>query len=294
MAKPSDSIAIQNVDMPLILPRTIDEVLVSNSHDLRLDTALIGLQSEEMETDTTTLTENLLIPVEDWKSGMEGSSRQNTISDNSGILTIIVVLFVAISLNFKECRKLFSHFIDELSSNKKRENAFDEHSNHETRLTILTVIQYIIYGGIILFGIATFRTFGELSNPVYSFSSMMKMIGLFFSYYLFQICSYSITGYTFAGKEGCMKWLRAFNASQSLAGAALIFPALMILFYPVVTESMFLIACVLYIIARFIFIVKGFSIFYNNIFSSVYFILYLCALEIIPVIYIYKLALLIV
>ncbi|MDE5596138.1 MAG: DUF4271 domain-containing protein, partial [Muribaculaceae bacterium] len=41
------------------------------------------------------------------------------------------------------------------------------------------------------------------------------------------------------------------------------------------------------------FIWKGFSIFYNNIFSLVYFILYLCALEIIPLIYVFQLALLI-
>lgn len=292
MPNSSNSIAIRDAASAMTPPITPDEAILNHGADFKLDTASIALLTENQNIDTITLTANILEPVADWKNGMEGSSRQNSISYNSGILTIIVLLFVAVSLNFKECRKLFKHFIDELSSNKKRENAFDEHSSHETRLTILTVIQYIVYGGIILYGIASYRMKGEIATSNNVFGEMMKMIGMFAAYYVFQICCYSVTGYTFAGKEGCMKWLRAFNASQSLAGAVLMIPALMILFYPAATETMFLIASVIYIIARLVFIIKGFSIFYNNIFSSVYFILYLCALEIIPVIYIYKFALL--
>ncbi|MCH5320108.1 MAG: DUF4271 domain-containing protein, partial [Paramuribaculum sp.] len=42
-------------------------------------------------------------------------------------------------------------------------------------------------------------------------------------------------------------------------------------------------AMVLYVLARIMFIVKGFRIFYTNSASIVYFILYLCSLEIVPV-----------
>ena len=40
---------------------------------------------------------------------------------------------------------------------------------------------------------------------------------------------------------------------------------------------------VLYIIARVIFICKGFIVFYDNFYSLLYFILYLCTLEIAPI-----------
>ena len=43
---------------------------------------------------------------------------------------------------------------------------------------------------------------------------------------------------------------------------------------------------------RMCYIYKGISFFYNNILSSFYFILYLCALEIIPVIVVGRAALL--
>lgn len=240
----------------------------------------------------TTAIESAVIEVPDsWTNGIEGAALQTSSSDNSGILTIIVVLFVTLSLNFKECKKLFARFAEELRSNKKRENAFDEHSNHESRLTVLTVVQYLVYGGIILAGIAVNRNF-EIVNSDYSFTTLIMAIAVFTGYYIFQICAYGVTGYTFGGKESSSRLLRAFNASQSLAGLGLIFPALMTLFYPQATFIMSIVGCGVYIIARMIFISKGFSIFYNNIFSLIYFILYLCALEIIPVIYVYKVAVL--
>ena len=226
-----------------------------------------------------------------WTSGMEGSSRQGSLTGNSGILTVIVVLFVMLSMNFKECRKLFSRFTEELRNDKKRENAFDERTGHETRLTFLTVIQFLIYAGIILCG-ATMIINHTDENYTGNFICITKFIGLVAIYYIFQLCAYSLTGYTFAGKEGSKKWIRALNATQSMAGVALMIPALMILFYPGSATAMITAAAIIYIIARLIFIYKGFSIFYKNIFSLVYFILYLCTLEIIPVIYVFKLALL--
>ena len=45
---------------------------------------------------------------------------------------------------------------------------------------------------------------------------------------------------------------------------------------------------VLYLVVRLIFICKGFRLFYDNLLSSVYFILYLCTLEIAPLILLYK------
>lgn len=228
---------------------------------------------------------------DNWTNGIDGTSMQMSPEGNSGILTVIVALFVIISLNFKECKKLFARFGDELLNNKKRENAFDEHSNHESRLTALTVIQFLVYGGILLTVMTTGQK-GMLSTGYFSFKFLITGIAILSAYYLFQISVYSIIGYTFTDKQNCLRWIRALNASQSLAGLGLIFPALMTLFYPATSTAMIYVAAAVYIIARSAFISKGFSIFYNNIFSLIYFILYLCTLEIIPIIYVYKLAVL--
>lgn len=239
------------------------------------------------------LTQTTVDIPDNWETGLEGSSKQNSIEENSGILTVIVLLFILILLNFKDCKKLFSRYIEELRNNKKRENAFDEHTNNESRLNILTIFQYIAYGGFLLYEIAE-HSVGQYANSAYNYINLLYITLLFAAYYIFQTVAYSVVGYTFTTKEDTSRWLRAFNASQALAGVFIIIPSLIILFYPSTFEVMSAIAIVSYFLCRLSFIIKGFSIFYDNIFSLIYFILYLCSLEIIPVIFMYKLALLIV
>jgi hypothetical protein len=93
-------------------------------------------------------------------------------------------------------------------------------------------------------------------------------------------------GYAFADNEGRKQWLRGFNASQAFLGFGLAIPALVTVFYPAAATIMLQIATIMYILARLVFIFKGFKIFYHKISSLVYFILYLCTLEVIPLIFI--------
>lgn len=228
-----------------------------------------------------------------WTIGLEGSTRQNKLNSNSGILTLIVLLFVAISLSFKDYRKLFSKFAEEMrSSHKSRGNAFDERSSHETRLMCLSILQYIVCGGIMLFALAARHS--GVSPDDYGFTTLAAEIGVFAAYYIFDITAYSVVGYTFAGIESMKVLLRRFNSSQSILGITIALPALIVIFYPLLSDAMIYTSVTLYVLARLLFIIKGFDIFFTNIFSLLYFILYLCALEIIPLIYVYHFALLLI
>lgn len=249
-------------------------------------------QQPSEAADTVILTETEPV-TPGWTIGLEGSTRQNKLNSNSGILTLIVLLFVAISLSFKDYRKLFSKFAEEMrSSRKSRGNAFDERSSHETRLMCLSILQYIVCGGIMLFALAARR--GGVSPDDYGFTTLVSEIGVFAAYYIFDIAAYSVVGYTFAGIENMKILLRRFNSSQSILGVTLALPALIVIFYPLLSDAMIYTSVTLYVLARLLFIIKGFDIFFTNIFSLLYFILYLCALEIIPLIYVYHFALLLI
>lgn len=78
------------------------------------------------------------------------------------------------------------------------------------------------------------------------------------------------------------------DASQTLLALALLLPALALLFNPGLTVIMLWISGSFYVIGRMIFIFKGFRIFYTNIFSLIYFISYLCTLEIAPIVFLYR------
>ncbi len=226
-----------------------------------------------------------------WLDGIEGASRQTGIGRDSGILTILVLLFVFLALNVRNSRHIFSHFFDELGSFKDRNNAFDEHTSNETRLTLLLIGQFIVCAGILLYVTATAES---RPDDIGIFTGVARTSGLMAAYYIFQLAAYNTVGYIFTSTERRSAWIAGFNASQSMLGIALIIPVLLAVFYPAADKAVIVIAASLYFIARLLFIVKGFRIFFINFSSLLYFILYLCALEIIPVLFVYKMALMIV
>lgn len=226
-----------------------------------------------------------------WLDGIEGASRQTGIGRDSGILTILVLLFVFLAFNVRNSRHMFSHFFDELGSFKDRNNAFDEHTSNETRLTLLLIGQFIVCAGILLYVTATVES---RPDDIGIFTGVARTSGLMAAYYIFQLAAYNTVGYIFTSSERRAAWIAGFNASQSILGLALIIPVLLAVFYPSADKAVIVIAATLYFIARLLFIVKGFRIFFINFSSLLYFILYLCALEIIPVLFVYKMALMIV
>lgn len=257
------------------------------------DSALYELYNlHAVETDTINFNSSQADVSDTWLHGMEGASRQGSLIGNSGILSIIVVIFLLLSVNFKECRKLLSRFTSQLFNFRKKGDGFDEHTAHETRLTLLMVIQFIVYSGIVLSG-ACLLIKTKNDGYIGDFTTVLKNIGILVAYYIFQLCAFGVVGYTFVSPDETRRFLRSLNASQSMCGIALMIPALLMLFYPQDLETLVLIGGIIYLLGRLVFISNGFSIFYRNIFSLVYFILYLCALEIIPLIYVFKLALLI-
>lgn len=219
-----------------------------------------------------------------YTNGLVGETRPTQPGQNSGVLTILVLTFLFVAFSFKHYSRLFKSSTQDLWSMRRRENAFDEHTSNETRTLIAMLFQLWVYEGILLFG--------KLSNSSISedkiFPTVASLIGLSAIFYLLQLLIYQIIGYVFSDKIGTSQLIKGFNASQVLLGITLLVPAFVSIFYPEHSGTMFNIAILLYFVARVIFICKGFRIFYHNFGSLLYFILYLCTLEIIPVILAYS------
>lgn len=223
-----------------------------------------------------------------WTLGLEPVPRPASAASSDGLMSIIVVLLITIALSFKQCRRLMPLMFKELLSVRNRTKTFDTHTAGETQLMVLFGAQVSVYLGIMLnVGADWFSGRPVLAN---SFLTTAVLIGLAATYYVFQIVAYDTVGYAFSTPNGRRQWLRGFNASQALLGFALAIPTLVTVFYPSAAPVTLVCAAVFYFLARIVFIAKGFRIFYHNFGSSLYFILYLCSLEIIPLIFIYNIA----
>lgn len=218
-----------------------------------------------------------------YTEGIPGTARQITTGEDSGIITLLVATFLFVATGFRHCSRLFKIFAQDLWTVRRRANAFDDRTANETHVLITLIIQTCVYESILLLAMT-----GKSIPPEKAFTATIMLLGITCCLYLFQLASYGLIGYVFSDKTGKTQWIKGFNASQSLLGFTLIVPALFSLFYPPTIPAMLILSAILYMIARIIFICKGFRIFYHNFSSLLYFILYLCTVEIIPVILAYS------
>lgn len=215
-------------------------------------------------------------------SGLPAVPRQPRVATDSGILTLLTVMFLFVAFSFKHCAKLFGVLAADLWSVRRRANAFDDPTANETRVLVVLLFQLWVCEGLLIY--AALNNLGYISVPASVFIPIVALSGVAAAYYLSQLAAYRFVGYLFTDSIGASQWVKGFNSSQAFLGITLMVPALVTVFYPSATEAMLWTAAGLYIAARLMFIIKGFRIFYHNFPSLLYFILYLCALELVPLI----------
>lgn len=218
--------------------------------------------------------------------GLPGEPRPLLPGYDTGVMCLLIGTFLILAANFRHYSTFLKNFAQDLWSVRNRSNIFDDHTMSETRVMASFIMVLCLSEGIIVFS-AIARSYHNL--PI--FSSVAVITALAMAFYLAQNVVYRLVGYTFTTSENTLQWVRGFKASQSLLGITLVIPALVVLFNPGLSTAVTLIALALYVTARIIFVLKGFRIFYINSFSLIYFILYLCTLEIIPPVLLCKAAL---
>ena len=246
-----------------------------------IDSIITVADSSSLKTKTDTVT------IAPYLSGKEPMARTNHPGHDSGIMMLLAFTFILVSFSFKYYRRMLSTYGQDLWNVRNRANAFDEHTSNEHSVIGILIFQLCVYAGLLIS--AKINSIIPI-NPDKIMLTTCCMMGTYGLYYLFQLAIYSMVGYVFADKNGATQWIKGFNASQIFLGFTLILPSVISIFYPTTSGAMLTIASILYVVARLTFIFKGFRIFYKNLYSLFYFILYLCTLEIIPIIFVYKIA----
>lgn len=232
------------------------------------------------EPDTCAVTETVAQP--DFHEGIEPAALQP--GGGSTVLTLLMVgvLFVG-AVNAQGVTRALKKFKSELLTVRNRPNVFDDETSVPLPLGILFALIFIIFGGITLYN------FPERPAAP-SLAGVAASMGLVGAYCLFQICAYGMVGYVFADDEQNKRWLGGFYATQALAGLGMAAPAIVAVTCPPLCDAMTIISLSAYAIAHLLFIIKGFRIFFHEIGSLLYFILYLCTLEIIPIVCLYRIS----
>lgn len=209
------------------------------------------------------------------REGLAPESRGTSLVHDTPLTLLMAAMLVITGINTPSVVKALKSYRHELWSIRRRHNVFDEERMVPPHTATLLALVFIVFGGIMLYFLP-----GLPPSP--SFKGAAASMALTGLYYLFQYTAYATVGYAFATPDGRRQWLAGFNATQAYTGVCLIVPALLLVFEPQWFTPLIIASAAIYLFGRLLFIIKGFRIFFTNFRSLLYFILYLCTLEIIP------------
>ena len=200
-------------------------------------------------------------------------------------MALLIAGLIAVALCYHTGYKYIENFFHYMFSTRRRENLFEDHTVNETSILAALIANTCIVEGFLVY-LAV-----QLLRPQWTASlqsSVFLHIGAFclmaVGFYAAQWLIYKVIGYTFSDKEGTRLWLDGFKSSQSLLGLLLLPVLILLMVFTANGKMLLAIAGLLYLVVRLIFIYKGYRIFYSNLSSYLYFILYLCAVEIVPLV----------
>ena len=210
--------------------------------------------------------------------------RTPSVANDNSMLAVILLFLVLVLVNFRYCRRMFKNISEDLVGVRRRANVFDDHTANELRASLILIIQLCVCQALLLYLYFSphFASFDIINEK------LMKITLLTAGLYVFQLVAYLVVGTVFADKTSCRLWVRGYNMSASISGILLIIPTFIAVFYPSMANVMIITALVVFFVVKFLFLIKGIRIFYDKFYSLLYFILYLCTLEIIPLIVVYS------
>ena len=204
---------------------------------------------------------------------------------DSGVLTLIVIAFLSMVIGFRALRRLWRVFVAELLQGHDNAKAAGEHTTGENWSIAAMLVETLICEGLLLF-CALFAN-GQLTieqQPDYTNIALCS-IAASAAVFAVQLGGYVTVGYAFAPHPADTgAWVRAFCTTQAMLGMFLLVPCLGALFYPRVASLLISLGGAFYLLFRIPFIIKTLRIFYDQIGSLFYFFLYLCTLEMLPLV----------
>jgi len=209
-----------------------------------------------------------------------------TQTHNMGFILFLVCFFILIYQVGKNSKLLLA-MTDKLFGNRSRTTSGELFTGQVPNI-LLFCLQTILLTSITIYCNALYSGAFHIESPFRMFIFLGLTALLLSLFIIYKYLTYYFIGYIFFYKETEQQWIDTFFSAICLSGVFLFFPTL-ILFY---VEKIYTVG-VYFVLFYFIFIqvvllYRQFVLFFNRKNSLLYFILYLCTQEIIPLFLLYK------
>lgn len=212
--------------------------------------------------------------------GLEGQLRTAPLAGSDLLALVMLTTFLLVAFAYRGGHKHLFQLVRYLFGIKERASIFVDSTVNESRFRFALLNQTFIAEGVILY--CSLRAYIPDIRSVGEGAGLLCALLLCLTFYFFQWVAYRLLGYVFSDKTRTDLWIDSFISIQSLLGIVLFPVALMMVYLPVPVGVSVRIAVFFYLLSRIIFIYKSAKIFLRDMYGILYFILYLCAMEIAP------------
>lgn len=207
---------------------------------------------------------------------------------NDVIFSLLLALLIMFALVYRSNYRLFSKMIRDVFYLKERLSLFEVVGGNEFVFRNFMIFQSLFLSTLSIFAIGRIYQLFNYS----SVESNLLLIGAIFLcvilFYFFRQFFYGLIGFVFAEPDKQKFWKTNYYAITGFWGVLLYIPVCWLVFIGKYMEVPLVLFVILYILYRFWLIYKSIRIFHVRNVGFLYIFLYLCAQEILPLIFIYK------
>lgn len=220
--------------------------------------------------------------------GYTGIHLNNTTFSNDILLIVVIVLLSAFAWIFRLNAPLFDKMISNINAGEQRQSIFDTTEKDSFLFNAFMTFQTLLLFSIFLLSVAIRHNY--FINPDIPTTLIITTILLIilFLFYLFKKAIYSIFGRVFVEKSARKMMFVNYQGLFCTWGCFLYFPVLWMLLVDKYLLLAYTIFAISYLSFRIILIYRFIHIFFNRNTGLLFFSLYLCAQEFIPLVFLYE------
>ncbi|MBQ7472291.1 MAG: DUF4271 domain-containing protein [Prevotella sp.] len=214
------------------------------------------------------------------RQGVAGDPVPYTIAGDNVITSILLACFIIVGLSFGLLRQLFKRQLKDFFRPKAESSSGVTETFNEVRLQIFLAFQTSL-----LFGICYFFYINSTKESTFVLEQY-QMIGIyaitFLAYFLGKSLLYAIASWIFVGGKKIIQWQKTNLFLIALEGL-LMFPLILVVsFFGVSIQNSAIYTVIVIILTKILVFFKSRNIFFKQTGGFLQLFLYLCALEIMP------------
>ncbi len=164
---------------------------------------------------------------------------------------------------------------------RERTNLFAVETGSDIRYRLLLILQTCLFLGIFFFDYS-YDFFPELFSFYPSVLLLGVYVGIVVLYFILKVLLYTWVNWIFFDKQKSSLWLESYFLIYSLFGILLFPLLLLVVYFDLSNFNSFISFVILAILGEIMLFYKCFNIFFNKMYGILYFIVYFCALEMVP------------